>query len=795
MTARRSTRNTRKRTRRRSERRAGRALLVALLALCFLAGAALATIYQIFAADLPTFDALVDYNPKESTKVFAADGTLVGEFFEERRTVIPPREIPEVLKRAILAAEDAQFYEHEGLDYVGIVRAFFKNLASGETRQGASTITQQVVKTFLLSPERTYSRKIKEAILARRLERNLSKDEILYLYLNQIYFGHGRYGVEEAALFYFGKKARDLDLGEAALLAGLVQSPERLSPIRHPDRAKQRQRYVLERMLENGWISQAEFAAEIDRPIRVAERPEDPPGPYYLEEVRRYLVERYGNEQVLTGGLRVYVSMDPRLQRVADRAVREGLIAYDRRHGYRGPAGRLDEARRAEVEAKAQGEHAVDVLSLRRVSLEPGVRLFGAVTAVSDATATIWFGGREGTLERKDAAWALGNRSLSTLLKKGDIVHVEVKSARGSKATLALWQDPAIQGALVAIEPATRRVVAMTGGYDFAQSSFNRATQALRQPGSTFKPFVFGAALESGRWTPASLVVDAPETFRDPWTGKDWKPQNYERNRFDGTMTLRRALALSKNTVPVRLISELGPDPVIDFARRAGIRSTMPKNLTLALGTGEVSPIELANAYATLAAQGMYAEPVLVERVEDRRGVVLEENRAKPSPTISPALSYVLTRLLQAVVEEGTGARANVLDRPTAGKTGTTSDGRDAWFAGYTTDLVAVSWAGFDEPRPLGRGETGGRTAVPAWVEVMKAWHEKRPAREFPIPEGVEFAAIDPKTGLLAPVDAPPEAVEEAAFVQGTAPTERALAPGLHPADAPLELFLGGSGR
>lgn len=792
MTARRSTRNTRRKARKRTKGSAGRAILFILLALCFLSGAALASIYQIFSADLPTFDELVDYRPKESTKVFAPDGTQVGEFFEERRTVIPPHEIPEVLKRAILAAEDAQFYEHEGLDYVGIARAFFKNLSSGETRQGASTITQQVVKTFLLSPERTYTRKIKEAILARRLERNLSKDEILYLYLNQIYFGHGRYGVEEASLFFFGKKARDLDLGEAALLAGLPQSPARLSPVRYPDPAKQRQRYVLDRMLENGWISQAEHDAEYDRPIRLAERPADPPGPYYLEEVRRYLVERYGNEQVLTGGLRVYVGMDPELQRAADRAVRESLVEYDRRHGYRGPVGKLDEDRRAQVVEKAKGGRAVDVLSLRAVTLEPGARLFGAVAAVDEKAVTVWFGGREGTIARKDAEWALGGKKLGSLLKKGDIVHVEVLSARGAKAELALWQEPAIQGAVVAIEPTSRRVVAMTGGYDFERSSFNRATQALRQPGSTFKPFVYGAALESGRWTPASLVVDAPETFRDPWTGKDWKPQNYERNRFDGTMTLRRALATSKNTVPVRLISELGPDPVLDFARRAGIRSPMPRNLTLALGTGDLTVIELANAYATLASQGMYAEPILVERVEDRRGVVLEENRPKPAPTISPALSYVLTRLLQAVVEEGTGVRANVLGRPTAGKTGTTSDNKDAWFAGYTTDLVTVSWAGFDEPRPLGHRETGGRTAVPAWVEVMKAWHEKRPAREFPVPEGVEFAAIDPKTGLLAPLDAPPSEVEETAFVQGTAPTERALAPGLHPADAPLELFLGG---
>lgn len=792
MTTSRSRRNKKRSTRKRQAGSFGRKLLFTLLALCFLAGAALATIYQIFAADLPTFGELVDYEPKEATKVFAQDGTLVGAFYEERRTVIPPHEIPEVLKRAILAAEDAHFYEHEGLDYVGIARAFWKNLTSGETRQGASTISQQVVKTFLLSPERTYERKIKEAILARRLEKNLSKDEILYLYLNQIYFGHGRYGVEEAAQFYFGKKASELTLAEASLLAGLPQSPGRLSPLRNPDAALARQRYVLGQMLANGWITKEEHDDALGRPLALAPRPAPQVGPYYLEEVRRYLVERYGNEQVLTGGMRVTIGMDPKIQRVADHAVRESLVAYDRRHGYRGALGTLGEKRRAEVEAAAEGGRAIDVESLRPVALEPGARLRGAVTSVSDAELRVWFGGKEGRLPRKGAAWALGNRKLGSLFKKGDIIHVEVVSADESQVELALWQEPAIQGAVVAIEPKSRKVVAMTGGYDFAQSSFNRATQARRQSGSTYKPFVFGAALESGRWTPASLVVDAPETFRDPWTGKDWKPQNYERNRFDGTMTLRRALATSKNTVPVRLISELGPDAVIDFSQRAGIRSKQPKNLTLALGTGELTPLELANAYATFAAQGMYADPILVERVEDRRGVILEENRPKPQPTLSPALSYVLTRLLQAVVEEGTGRRANQLGRPTAGKTGTTSDGRDAWFAGYTTDLVAVSWAGFDDPKPLGRGETGGRTAVPAWLEVMQAAHEGKPPREFPVPEGVEFAAIDPSSGLLAPLGAPPSEVEETAFVQGTAPTERALAPGVHPADAPLELFLGG---
>ncbi|HWV37098.1 MAG TPA: PBP1A family penicillin-binding protein [Vulgatibacter sp.] len=685
-----------RRTRRRSRRKSRLPWLQVAAALVAAGAVAVGVFAYAVLADLPSVEQLVDWEPKESTKVFSSDGELIAEFFEERRTAIPPAEIPENLKRAILAAEDSHFYLHDGLDYLGIARTFVKNLTSGRIRGGASTITQQVVKTFLLSPERTYTRKLKEAILARRLEETFSKDEILYLYLTQINFGHGRYGVEEAARFYFGKGAKDLTLRESSLLAGLPQRPAELSPLTHPENARNRQIYVLRQMLQNGWITQEEHDREAGRPIELAPRPEPPPGPYYAEEVRRYLVERYGVERTLTGGLRVTIGMDAKLQRAADAALREGLLAYDER-------------RRPKL---AEGEE----------------------------------------------------------------------------------REPEVQGALVAIDPRTRRVRALVGGWDFSKSSFDRAMQARRQPGSAFKPFVFGAALESGRWTPASLVADTPETFRDPWTGREWKPQNYERNVFEGNMTLRRSLARSKNTVAVRLISELGVDPVIDFARRAGIGSDLPANLTLALGTGEVTPMELANAFATLAAGGQRAEPILVEKVVDRDGTVLEEAQARTAQAISPALSYVLTRLLEAVVTEGTGRAANVLGRPTAGKTGTTSDGRDAWFAGYTADLVAVSWTGFDEPKPLGRGETGGRTAIAAWVKLMKAAHDGLPARDFPRPEGIEVAAIDPGTGLLAPIDAPADQVEWTAFVAGTAPTERALAPGVAHEDVPAELFLGGGG-
>lgn len=743
--------------------------------------------------DLPRFDKMVDYTPKEATHVYASDGSLITTFHEELRTSVPPSDIPEVLKRAILAAEDAEFYRHEGLDYRGIARAFLKNLTSGSRKQGASTITQQVVKTFLLTPERTYERKIKEVILARRLEENLTKDEILYLYLNQIYFGHGRHGVEEASRFYFGKSVRELDLGEAAMIAGLPQSPNRLSPIRHPERAKQRQTYVLDRMYENGWITKGEHEREVARKIVVADQPADVPGPYFVEEVRRYLVERYGNEAVLTGGMKVTIPMDPAMQRAADQAIRTGLVDYDRRQGYRGPLGKVDEELRTRARERAEKAGAatvVDVGSGNAVEAIPGRVVSGAVEQIGKDEARIWFGKRTATLGPSGYKWT--GKKLADLVKVGDLVLVEITSAKDGSLQVGLAQEPQAEGALVALDPWTRRVKAMAGGWSFERSSFNRAVQARRQPGSSFKPFVFGAALESGRWTAASKVVDAPETFRDPWTGKEWRPRNYERDKFEGTLTLRDALARSKNTVAVRLISEVGVDAVVDFSRRAGITGKLPDNFTLALGTGEVSPMELANAYATLAANGGAGAPVLVEKVVDRNGDVLEEAVGTPQPAISPAIAYVLNELLQAVITEGTGKRANVLGRPTAGKTGTTNDGRDAWFVGYTADLVAVSWVGFDDQRPLGKRETGGRTAIPGWVEFMKAAHKNLPPRPFPIPDGVELVTIDRETGLLAAEDAPASSKVETAFVAGTAPVEQALAPGLAPADVPAELFMGG---
>lgn len=744
--------------------------------------------------DLPSFEGMLDYRPKEATYLFDAAGQTVAVIADERRTVVRPDEIPLVLKQAIISAEDARFYEHEGLSYPGIARAIVKNAIPGTQKSGASTITQQVVKTFLLSPERTLTRKVREAVLAKRLEENLTKDEILWLYLNQIYFGHRRYGVEEASRLFFDHGVRELTLGEAALLAGLPQSPVRLSPLQHPERAKKRQRYVLGQLLQNGYITQVEHDREVLRPLPVIAREDVTPGPFYVEHVRRLLVEQLGEQAVLTEGLRVHLAMDGAIQRAADEAVRAGLVAHDRRHGYRGalPAPdaelvRTTTQKRAKEAAEATDGRLVlgDLRAGRTRVAKPGLVLGGLVVQVGPKEALLDLGGAPAKLYASGAAWA--GKPLPELLQVGRLALVSIARLGKEGPELELWQEPEAEAALVSIEPGNRRVRALVGGFDAKRSSFDRATQAKRQPGSAFKPFVYGAALESRRWTAASLVADAPETIRDPWTGKEWRPQNYDRS-FEGTITLRRAVAGSKNTVPVRLAQELGPAAAIDFAKRAGVSSPQPENLTVALGTGELSPLELCDAYATIAAGGLHGAPVFVERVVARDGRVLLQADGELRPAIDPAVAYVLTHLLRAVIEEGTGRGAAELARPVAGKTGTTSDGTDAWFAGFTPALATVSWVGFDDAqRKLGRGEAGGRTALPAWLDVMRAAHSGKSLQDFPVPEGIELVAIDPASGLRAPEGAPSERVP---FLAGTAPTETALEPGGAGDDAAAAIFL-----
>jgi penicillin-binding protein 1A len=828
---------------------------------------------------LPAFDTLKDYQPLIATRVYAVDGSEAFDFYRERRTVVAFDQIPDVVKKAVLAAEDARFYEHEGVNYLAIARCALKNLARGHTYCGGSTITQQVVKTFLLSSEKRFTRKLKEVVLARRLEQNLHKDEILYLYLNQIYFGHRRYGVEEASRFYFGKPVQRLTVGEAATIAGLVQSPERLSPVKHPEAAKERQKYVLRRMAEEGFISQRVAESEMARPIQVASHPVDPPGAWYADAVRKYLDERYGAERVETEGLVVDIAMDPVLQRLAEDSLEAQLRAVDKRQGWRGPITHLDAKQvsaalptwreRLKAVQGRPGEFMVwDLGRVSRDELEPGTdpradvrRRVGVrplvasgtyaalVTSVTDRSATVDLGSVTASLGLADVAWARkynpvaatpAPRRMRDVVQQGDVVLVRALTVKGGPAELAragkqvpvaLEQAPRVQGALVAVDPATRGVRALVGGYDFATSQFNRAIQARRQPGSAFKPFVWGAAVESRRYTPATLVYDTPEVYRDPWTGKEWKPQNFERDEYDGPLLLREALAHSKNTVAVKLVGALGVDAVADVARRCGIESDLPRTLSLALGVGEVTPLELVNAYTTIAAQGHVAEPVLVMRVRDRKGQVLEEHRGEPATAAAPAapapvpvpvvvpaattsadhaprgegattaapavhappasglepeVAYVLTSMMQAVIDHGTGGAARQLGRPLAGKTGTAQDHRDAWFVGFAPTLSAGVWIGFDSHEPLGPHETGAGAALPAWMSFMREALAGRPAAEFAMPPNVDLARIDPATGLLADpatADAP-----TLPFVSGTAPQHSASHP--PPGSEPQNFFM-----
>ncbi len=854
---------------------ARRQLRIAALA-CL--GALLLALGVLFAwtRELPAFDGLKDYAPLVSTRVYGADGSEVFVFARERRTVVPLEQIPDVLRKAVLAAEDAKFYEHEGVNYLAIAKCAARGLLRGGLACGGSTITQQVVKTFLLASDWKVKRKVKELVLAPRLEENLTKDEIFYLYLNQIYLGHLRYGVEEASRFYFAKGVKDLSLGEAAVLAGIVQSPMRLSPVNHPAAAKERQKYVLRRMQEEGFITPAQRDAEAAKPIVVRPPEESPPGVWYADAVRKYLDERYGADVVETEGLSVDVAMDPLLQRYAEAATEAGLRAVDKRQGWRGPLLHLEPA---QIEAAmplwrerlARGEpRAGEVLvwDLSRVNpadidpeeaedrgvarmarvrpLESGDIYAGLVVKADDRSAAVDLGNAQGMLSLPDVQWArkwnpasatATPKKVSSVVREGDIVLVRVmpgkiapqRAARESKPlALSLEQAPKVQGALVALDPITRGVRALVGGYDFQASQFNRATQAKRQPGSAFKPFVWGTAVESRRFTPATIVYDTPDLYRDQWTGKEWKPRNFERDAFDGPMLLGAALAHSKNTVSVKLVDALGVDAVSSFARRMGISTELPRNLTLALGTGEVLPIDLVNAYASIAAGGFFSPPVLVLRVRDRTGNVLEEHppvavpgaapdgsalavqppapppadggtgptsppvapAAAPAPTAAvipasdegrapfpipesgtrPDVAFVLEAMMREVVESGTGVAAKTLARPTAAKTGTAQEHRDAWFVGFTPELVSGVWIGFDDHSPLGPRETGAGAALPPWLSFMQAALGAKPPTDFTIPPGVVLARIDPASGQLAPerqADAP-----FAAFLSGTAPSE-----------------------
>ncbi|MCX8044443.1 MAG: PBP1A family penicillin-binding protein [Desulfobacterota bacterium] len=637
--------------------------VVVLIILFFLPALGVIGIYYYFSYDLPRIESLRDYRPPLVSEVYAARGELIGEFFIEKRYLVQLSDVAPIFIHALLAAEDAQFFEHKGINLWSIVRAAFKNISSFEIRQGGSTITQQIVKSLLLTPEKTLSRKIKEAILATRIEQYLPKEDILTLYLNQIYFGRGAYGVEAAARNYFGKSARDLTLAEAAFLAGLPKAPSYYQDVK---KALERRAYVLGRMAELGFIQEQERQKAEHEPLRLVEHAATSvaQAPYFLDYIKREIEKKYGAERLYNEGFRIETTLDLSMQKAAEAAVARGVADYDRRTGKKQPS--------------------------------------------------------------------------------------------------------EVQAALISLAPFSGHIKAMVGGKDYRQSQFNRAVQAQRQPGSAFKPIIYAAAIDKG-YTPASIIVDSPFIVQRGEPCTFWEPQNYDRT-FQGPTTLRKALTYSRNVVTVKIMKNIGIDHVLQYTKKLGIEGDIAAHLSLSLGTCSVSLLTMVRAYAVFCNLGSSIEPLAILRIIDRDGTVLEENPPRLSSAISPETAYIMTSMLQSVVEEGTGKKVRALNRPCAGKTGTTNDVRDAWFIGFTPRLVTGVWVGFDDMSPLGKHETGAVAASPIWLDFMQTACEGEPVQSFSVPDGIVFVKINPATGL------PPRSVGEDAvfecFKEGNLPTD-----------------------
>jgi len=621
----------------------GTIVLVTILCCLILAVIGSSILYYILLKELPSIAALKDYRPSIATRVYADNNELIDEFFLEDRKVVKLADVPKVVIQAFVAAEDARFYQHKGFDLQSITRAFYKNIEAGRIVQGGSTITQQVAKSLYLSSERKYMRKIKEAVLAYKIDKYLTKDEIMSLYLNHIYLGHGTYGIEAASHGYFGKSAKYLTLPEAALLAGLPKAPSSYSPFINFDKARQRQAYVLDRMVEDEYITQEEKSRALALPIKLkSTRPKEKIAPYFVENVRRYVLEKYGSDVLYKEGLEIYTTLNIDMQKAARDAVERGLQELEAREGY-----------------------------------EKGV----------------------------------------------------------------------VQGAFLCMDAKTGAVTAMVGGRDFKKSEFNRATQSKRQPGSSFKPFIYTAAFDKGM-TPSTRILDAPIVYEDRSSPDGfWKPKNFD-GKFNGPTTLRTALVQSRNIITIKVLQEIGVDYAAAYATNMGITSPLSKNLTMALGTSSVTLQEMVRGYGVLANQGKRVVPFFIKKIVDRTGQVFEETQVKSEQVIDPRIAFISSYVLQDVVESGTGRRVKSIGRPVAAKTGTTDDMRDAWFIGFTPSLVAGVWVGFDQERSLGKQEVGGRAAAPIWLYFMEKVVRGMPVEIFPVPDGIVFIKVDPHTGM-----------------------------------------------
>jgi len=717
-------------------------LLIGLLVLVSALVGATGGLLLVYSTDLPQVDQLQHYRPSSITELYDDQGRIIGSFALQRRVVASYDDYPQILRQALISIEDKDFYRHSGVNVWRIAGAAYRDIVSGGKVQGASTLTMQLARNLFLSPDRSFHRKIQEALLAVQIERHFTKAQIFTLYANQIYLGHGVYGFEAASEFYFSKPAKQLSLDEAALLAGLPKSPSYYSPITHPDRGLRRRNLVINSMLEDGMITAQQAAAARGQPIHleVAHEP-DSLAPYFVEELRRYLEAKYGSDQVHEGGLKVYASLDVELQRAANRAVLDGLAAYERRHGWNG-----------HLQNILTGDMTLADYQHPDWDNEPeaGGYVHALVIAVSSSSVGVRFSRYTATLSPADGAWT--HRKFPEILRRGDIVYVKVLSLNPEgKARVSLEQDSGVQGALVAIDNATGEIKAMVGGRDFNISKFNRATQALRQAGSSFKPYVYTAAIDRGA-TPDDTVLDAPVTFAT--ASGLYEPHNYD-EKFEGMITLRRALAQSRNIPALKLADSVSIKTVIDYAHRFGITSSIPPYLPIALGAVEVTPIEQTSAFSIFPNDGVRVTPRYITKVTDYDGRVLEENFPDVKDAVSTRTARTMTAMLREVVLHGTAIAAATLKYPLAGKTGTTNNFTDAWFIGFSPSITCGVWIGYDEKKFLGAKETGARAALPIWMDFMKAALRGKDPGEFQSSPELTPSAI--AQTVDTPDAAPPE--------------------------------------
>lgn len=742
-------------------------------------------IFSHYGKSVDDYHRLATYEPPITSRLYASDGRLLAEYAAEKRAFVPYETIPKQLVQAFMSAEDKKFFSHGGVDFVGIVRAILqniKNIGSGRRMIGASTITQQVAKNFLLTNEMSFERKIKEAILAIRIERAFSKEYIMELYLNQIYLGHYSYGVAAAALNYFNKSLDELTIAESAFLAALPKGPNNYDPEKRYDEAIARRNWVLSRMRDDGYITEEQVQAAKAEPITLASRPEKEKAAdaeYFAEEVRRFLVSRYGEDALYEGGLVVRTTVDPEMQKYATRALRNGLIFYDQRHGFREPIAKVDLTGEEEWPNILQ---SVQTPNYAPENWEPAVVL----NVDADKAEIGLKSGMTGTIPVEELKWARKNMPEQTLgpeikqadevLNVGDVVWTEPVTQNAKKQpypenTYALRQIPNVEGAMIVLDPHTGRVLAMVGGYSFKRSQFNRAVQAKRQPGSSFKPFVYLAALDEG-FTPSSLILDAPFVMEQGHGMGKWKPQNISK-RFYGPTTMRVGIEKSRNLMTVRLAKAIGIKKVVEYAKKFGISDDIPEQMSIALGSGETSVLKLATAYGMLVNGGKRIEPILIDRIQDRTGVTVYNSDSRPcencqtengwngenAPRIpdireqieDPRSAYQMINILTGVLAPGGSAQSlRSLGRTFAGKTGTSNNSVDGWFVGLTPDLVAAIFVGFDEPRTLGAHDTGGVVTTPVFREFVRTALKDQPLIPFRVPAGIRFVRVNHKTGKPA---------------------------------------------